>query len=244
MSIPKVIHYCWFGGSPQPKSVQRCIQSWKKYCPDYKIIEWNESNFGFSANRYAQEAYEQKKWAFVSDYARLKIIYDQGGVYFDTDVELIRPIDDLLKDEGFMGFENKTLVASGLGFGAIPAHPLIGALLSDYKDIPFVLEDGTLDTTPCPRRNTACLSSLGLRADNTMQLLQGIRFLPQDYLCPMDYYTGETTITANTYSIHHFDASWTSPVSRRSIALRRLVGERCYAILYTKILSKIGGWEW
>lgn len=244
MSIPKVIHYCWFGGASLPKSVQRCIKSWNVFCPDYEIKEWNESNFDVSANRYAREAYEQRKWAFVSDYARLKIIFDQGGIYMDTDVELLRPLDVLLELEGFMGFQDRTLVASGLGFGAVQGHPVIAALLEDYRDIPFVLPDGTLDTTPCPKRNTERLKILGLRPDNSLQTLQGVRILPSDYLCPMDYYSSKVNITENTISIHHFDASWTSAKSKRSIALRRFLGERLYAILYTRILSKTGGWEW
>lgn len=244
MSIPKVIHYCWFGGKPKPKSVCCCIKSWRKYCPDYEIIEWNESNFDYTANRYAREAYEQKNWAFVSDYARLQIIWERGGIYLDTDVELIRSLDGLLTGEGFFGFESEKEVATGLGFGAVAGHPVVAALLADYKDIPFVREDGTLDTLSCPARNTATLCALGLRADNTMQTIQGISFLPTDYLCPMDYRTGKKRFTDHTYSIHHYDASWRSRAGRRSMALQRVVGVRVYAILYTRILSKLGGWEW
>ena len=107
MSIPKKIHYCWFGRNPLPESAKKCIESWKKYCPEYEIIEWNEDNFDLTENRYAREAYEQKKWAFVSDYARLKIVYEQGGIYMDVDVELIKPLDELTELDGYMGFEKE-----------------------------------------------------------------------------------------------------------------------------------------
>lgn len=251
MSIPKVIHYCWFGENPQPESVQHCIQSWKKFCPDYEIIEWNESNFDCSTNRYCREAYEQKKWAFVSDYARLKIINDQGGIYLDTDVELVKPLDDLLEYGAFMGFERakpsasipRFQVATGLGFGAIPRHPVIQALLADYADIPFVLPDGTCDCTACPDRSTNTLVSLGLVPDDSLQMLGDVCILPAEYLCPQDFYSGKLTMTEHTYSIHHYDASWISSGARRSIALRHLVGNRVYRILYRVLLHHFSGWE-
>lgn len=142
MSIPKKIHYCWFGRNPLPESAKKCIESWKKYCPAYEIIEWNEDNFDLTENRYAREAYEQKKWAFVSDYARLKIVYEQGGIYMDVDVELIKPLDELTELDGYMGFEKEIdgqmWIATGLGFGARAGHPIVGALLKDYEDIPFI----------------------------------------------------------------------------------------------------------
>lgn len=245
MSIPKLIHYCWFGGRPKPKLVLKCIESWKKYCPDYEIIEWNESNFDVHANRYAREAYEQGMWAFVSDYARLEIIYAHGGIYLDTDVELLRPLDDLAEGyEGFMGFENPKQVATGLGFGAIAGHPLIGTMLADYRDIPFRLGEKHFDTLPCPDRSTKQLVDRGLRLDNSEQVIDGIRILPSDYLCPQNFYTGKRIISPNTHSIHHYAATWLSPVAKRSTAMRRFLGERYYAMLYTRVLSKIGGWEW
>ena len=167
MSIPKKIHYCWFGRNPLPESAKKCIESWKKYCPAYEIIEWNENNFDLTENRYAREAYEQKKWAFVSDYARLKIVYEQGGIYMDVDVELIKPLDELTELDGYMGFEKEIdgqmWIATGLGFGARAGHPIVGALLKDYEDIPFIKEDGRLDTESCPGRNTRTLRTFGLR---------------------------------------------------------------------------------
>ena len=148
MSIPKIIHYCWFGSDTIPKKAQKCIESWKKFCPEYKIVCWNEKNFDISSNRYVKEAYELGKWAFVSDYVRLKAIYEHGGIYLDTDVELIKPLDALLEGEGYMGFDEKGIVATGLGFAATPKHELIKNMLSDYDEIPFVLEDGSFDMTP------------------------------------------------------------------------------------------------
>ena len=175
MSIPKKIHYCWFGRNPLPESAKKCIESWKKYCPEYEIIEWNEDNFDLTENRYAREAYEQKKWAFVSDYARLKIVYEQGGIYMDVDVELIKPLDELTELDGYMGFEKEIdgqmWIATGLGFGARAGHPIIGALLKDYEDIPFIKEDGRLDTESCPGRNTRTLRTFGLRLATKIKLV-------------------------------------------------------------------------
>ena len=243
--IPKTIHYCWFGGNPMPKLAGKCMKSWKKYCPDYEIIRWDETNFDISsAPLYVRQAYEAKKWAFVSDFARLKIVYDHGGIYLDTDVELIKPITPLLDSQGFMGFDEKGIVASGLGFGAERGNEIIGEFLKDYDDIPFVLPDGTYDLTPCPDRNTATLKRLGMDMENKNQTFMGMRFLPDDYLCPMDYNTGKKTITQNTYSIHHYSASWTSDVTKRTTRIKRIIGVKMYNKLYGKFLHKFKGLEW
>ncbi len=244
MSIPKVIHYCWFGKGDMPKIAKKCIKSWKKYCPDYEIICHTEDNFDLSQNQYAKEALEAKKWAFVSDYARLKIIYDQGGIYLDTDVELIKPIDDLMETKGFMGFDEKGIVATGLGFGAEAGNKIVGALLEDYQGIPFVLADGSYDITPCPDRNTETLKKLGMDLTNTHQTFMDMLFLPEEYLCPMDYYTGAKTITENTYSIHHYSATWTSAVTKRTTRIKRLIGVKMYNKLYGKFLHKCKWLEW
>ena len=244
MSIPKVIHYCWFGRGKLPKLAKKCIKSWKKYCPDYEIICHNEDNFDLTQNRYLREAYEAKQWAFVSDYARLKIIYDQGGIYLDTDVELLKPLDNLLDQNGFMGFDEKGIVATGLGFGAEKGNPIVGEFLKDYDEISFLREDGTYDLTPCPDRNTAALKRLGMDLTNTHQTFMDTVFLPQEYLCPMDYYTGKKTITDKTFSIHHYSASWTSSVTKRTTRLKRLIGVRMYDKLYGKFLHKFKWLEW
>ena len=244
MSIPKVIHYCWFGKGELPPLAKKCIKSWEKYCPDYEIVLWNEENFDFSCNRYMREAYESKKWAFVSDYARLKIVYEHGGIYLDTDVEIIKPFDDLLEKGAFMGFDEKGIVATGLGFGAEKGNEIIGEFLRDYDDIPFILEDGSFDLTPCPDRNTLALKRLGMDLSNKGGTFMNMTFLPCDYLCPMDYYTGKKTITENTHSIHHYCASWTSSVTKRTTRLKRILGVKLYDKLYGKFLHKFNWLVW
>ena len=244
MSIPKVIYYCWFGKGKMPPLAEKCIESWKKYCKGYKIVCINEENFDITQNRYAKEAYDAGKWAFVSDFARLKVLYDQGGIYFDTDVELIKPIDELIKCGGYMGFDDNRVVSTGLGFACEKRCELVGALLSDYKDIPFVLADGTYDLTPCPERNTKTLIKLGMDIGKQNQTFMGIKMLPEDYLCPIKYYTGKKKITKNTYSIHHFCASWISPTAKRTLMLKRIVGVKLYNKLYGKFLHKCKGLEW
>ena len=244
MSIPKVIYYCWFGRGKMPGLSEKCLASWKKYCPDYEIVCINEDNFDVYENKYAKEAYEAGKWAFVSDYARLKVIYENGGIYLDTDVELIKPIDDLILGTGYMGFDDKGVISTGLGFGAEKGNELVKALLSDYDDISFLLPDGTFDLTPCPDRNTKTMVKMGFDTKNQSQTFMGIRILPEDYLCPVKYYTGKKVITKNTYSIHHFSASWTSKKTKRTLFVKRLVGVKMYDKLYGKFLHKFNWLEW
>ncbi len=244
MSIPKVIHYCWFGRGKLPKLAQKCIESWKKYCPDYEIICWNEDNFDISSNRYAKQAYEAGKWAFVSDYVRLKVLYDMGGIYFDTDVEAIKPFDELVSGGGFMGFDENGVVCTGLGFACEKGDKLVERMLRDYDDIPFVLPDGSYDITPCPIRNTKALRELGMDFTDEDRVFMGIRFLPQEYLCPMNYSTGRKKITKNTFSIHHYVASWTSATSRRTTFIKRIIGVKMYEKLYGKFLHKFSWLEW
>ena len=244
MSIPRVIHYCWFGKGNMPQLAEKCIKSWKKYCPEYKIICHNEDNFDISENRYAREAYKAGKWAFVSDYVRLKVLYDEGGIYLDTDVELIKSLDGLIDETGYMGFDDSGLVSTGLGFACEKGNKLVGAFLKDYDDIPFVLADGTYDITPCPKRNTIALEKLGMDLNNKNQIFMGIHMLPDDYLCPVNYFTGKKVITKNTYSIHHFCASWISPKAKRTLFIKRIIGVRLYEKLYGKFLHKVKWLEW
>ena len=244
MSIPKVIYYCWFGKGDLPKLAKKCIKSWKKYCPGYEIVCINEENFDISQNKYAEEAYEARKWAFVSDFARLKVLYDNGGIYFDTDVELIKPIDNLIEEIGYMGFDDNGVVSTGLGFACEKGNELIGALLKDYEDISFILPDGSYDLLPCPDRNTKTMIELGLNTKVQDQIFMGLHFLPEDYLCPVKYYTGKKKITKNTYSIHHFSASWTSATAKRTLFVKRIVGVKMYDRLYGKFLHKFKWLEW
>ena len=244
MSIPKVIHYCWFGKNKMPALAEKCIESWKKYCPGYKIVCWNEDNFDITENRYAKEAYDAGKWAFVSDYVRLKVLYDEGGIYLDTDVELLKPLDNLIEEYGYMGFDDNGLVSTGLGFACKKGNELVGALLADYDNISFILPDGSYDLTPCPDRNTKTMQKLGMDINNKEQLFMEIQMLPEDYLCPMKYYTGKKIITKNTYSMHHFCASWTSPTAKRTLFVKRIIGVKLYDKLYGKFLHKLKWLEW
>ncbi len=217
--IPKKIHYCWFGGNSKPKLAKKCFRSWKKYCPDYEIIQWNEDNYDLSAAPlYVRQAYEAKKWAFVTDYVRLQVVYEQGGIYLDTDVELRKSLDPLLVNRAYYGFEDGTYVNTGVGFGSEPGHPLLREIMEQYLEIPFLREDGSYDTLSCPQRNTAAFLRHGLRQDNTLQALEkGVLILPSDYLNPKDWKTGEIRITENTLSIHHFSASWYTPEMMREL---------------------------
>lgn len=245
MGIPKVIHYCWFGGNPLPKDAKRCIESWKKFCPDYQIIEWNESNFDYTDNLYAKQAMECKRWAFVSDYARLKIVYEQGGIYLDTDVELIRPLDSLLDLEAFFGFESNRCkqeaeVATGLGFGARKGNAVVKAMMEDYETIPFLKEDGTPDMTPCPERNTRVLVGLGLRTDGTRQTMAGAEIFPAEYFCPIGFQSDQSNITKDTYSIHHYHASWLSVGKKLDHHVKKYMNERLYDEFYRPARRWIG----
>lgn len=200
-----------------PTIATRCIESWKKYCPDYEIIEWNENNFDISsAPIYVQQAYSAKKWAFVTDYVRLDVIYRYGGIYLDTDVELIRNIDFVLTYSGFFGYEDEIRINTGLGFGAVAGLSLLKDLMDDYSECSFLTEDGGYDLMPCPQRNAAIFAEHRLIGNGEKQLLDGnILILPKEYLCPLDYQTGHMNITENTLSIHWFSASWVDEAAKK-----------------------------
>lgn len=213
--IPKVIHYCWFGRNPLPESALKCINSWKKFFPDYEIIEWNEDNFDINAIPYTAEAYASKKYAFVSDYARFKILYDHGGLYFDTDVEVIKSFDDILARGAFMGFEvdaeatgSKGAVNPGLGLGVAPGLGLYAELLRKYSTLQFIHEDGSLNLTTIVKYTTDLLLEHGLRATNKIQTVAGITIYPKEYFNPLNDNTGKLEITHNTHSIHWYSKTW------------------------------------
>lgn len=205
--IPKIIHYCWFGKNPLSEMAVKCIESWKKYCPDYEIIEWNENNFDIEMNDYVKEAYQNKKWAFVSDVARLYALVNHGGIYMDTDVEVIKPIDDLLKYEAVSGFETETQITTGL-MGCVKGHRMFVEFLDDYKDCHFIKPDGSLDMSTNVIRITNTCRKYGLKENNSLQTINGFTLFPRDYLCPKNHRTNELNLTKNTYTIHHFDGSW------------------------------------
>ena len=222
--IPKKIHYCWFGGNPLPELAQKCIASWRKFCPDYEIIEWNETNYDIKKNKYMSQAYENKRWAFVSDYARLDIIYTHGGIYLDTDVELIKPIDDLLELEAFAGVEqNSEYVALGLGFGACEGDITVKTMLDYYDGINFE-ENGKLDLTPAPKIHTTALYKLGYAFSAQITSCCTFTIYPSEYFCPINHDTNEISITDKTYSIHHYTASWYNETQRYALSLKRKMG--------------------
>lgn len=229
--IPKIIHYCWVGGAPKPKSVLYCLASWKKFCPDYEIIEWNESNYDFHKNNYMSQAYEAKKWGFVPDYARLDIIYEYGGIYLDTDVEIIRSFDELLEQEAFMGFEETGdggdyYVNCGQGFGAVPHHEIIKKAREIYDHLSFKKEDGSLNMLASPHYTTQALRQFGLLQVNKKQELPGMTIFTSDVLCPKNFTTGEINITPNTVSIHHFTASWLDEKIKAELAYQQKMKNR------------------
>ena len=241
MSVPKIIHYCWFGGNPKPKLAEKCIKSWKKFCPDYQIIEWNEENFDVSAApEYVRQAYAAKRWAFVTDYVRLKAMTEMGGIYMDTDVELVRPLDELLELPGFMGFQTNNEVATGLGFGARKGNSVVQALLRDYDALDFLKADGSADLTPCPERNTRVLQALGVRKDGTRQSIAEMEIFPAEYFCPMDFYSRELRVTPKTYSIHRYAESWKPKPSAVSRILQRLLKKHYYT-WYCPLRGRIEG---
>lgn len=205
--IPKVIHFVWFGGNPLTPLAEKCVASWKKYCPDYEIVRWDESNFDVSQNQYCLEAYESKKWAFVSDYARLKVLVDHGGIYMDADVEVLKPLDRFLTEEAFSGFEDDKIVPTGI-MAARCGHPFFKRLLADYDGKRFLLPNGAYDTTPNTKYITdACLEA-GLVLNGKKQTVDGFTLYPKDFFCPKSWHTGLIELTDNSYTIHHFSGSW------------------------------------
>ena len=202
--IPKKIHYCWFGRKPKPRLAKKCIASWKKYCPDYELIEWNEDNFDIDMNNYTKTAYELKKYAFLADYARLLILYEYGGIYFDTDVELIKPIDNLLDNRSYFGFENSDYINTGLGFGTEKNNPIIKVMMEEYDK----LLDKRDSFIGCPILNTQALVKEGLVLNGEKQSIAGNIVYPPEYFNPYDDPTGRLKLTKNTYSIHWYAKSW------------------------------------
>lgn len=232
--IPKKIHYCWFGWGEKPKKAKKCIASWKKHCPDYEIIEWNEDNFPADKYPYAVYCLENKKYAFLSDFVRLVAVYENGGLYFDTDVELIRSPDALLRYDAFYGFENDKFVNTGEGFGAVKGQETVKKMLELYLALEPD-ENGAYPIIGCPKLNTEALLSFGLEQNGKEQTVGGAKILPADYFNPYDDPTGKLNLTENTVGIHWYSKSW---MSKKSIArsiiskpFHRLFGEDCFSKL-------------
>lgn len=227
MIIPKKIHYMWFGEKEMPVALKKCIQSWKIMCPDYEIICWNERNYDLDRHPYMRQAYEHKQWGFIPDYARLDILYQYGGVYMDTDVELIKPLDDMLYQEAFTGVEKWNVVNIGGCTGCVSHNKGIKRILDERKEVLFEMggeinktASGYYDTTPFIRE--------GLKLDGTNQKVAGLNIYASDYFHPYDYMSGETVITENTFSIHHFNGGW---LDEKTILQRELTKKKYQEIV-------------
>lgn len=236
--IPKTIHYCWFGRNPLPPLAIKCIESWKKFLPDYEIKEWNEDNFDVNIIPYTKEAYQAKKYAFVSDYARFWILYKYGGLYFDTDVEVIKPLDDIIARGSFMGCEHLVELSPnlcrgekptigvnpGLGLAAIPGLEFYKRMLNNYATLKFVASDGTLNTKTVVQYTTELLIDNKLKKTDIIQNCMDIWIYPPEYFCPKSYENGKLYLTYNTRTIHHFAASWLSPKQRFISWIKSIIG--------------------
>lgn len=207
--IPPVIHYCWFGNNSMPDEYIKYIDGWKKLCPDYSIIRWDESNYDVNKHPFISKAYKDRKWAFVSDYARLDIIYNNGGIYLDTDVQLIKNIDELRRFRAYVGFEAESFINTGLGFGAEKGNIFIKKCLESYDN----MTPGSY--IPCPQIQSKDMDEFGLIRNNTFQYIKygNVAVLPSEFLCPMEYRYKQLKITDKTFSIHHFSGSWLDKVN-------------------------------
>lgn len=238
--IPKKIHYCWFGKNPLPKLAQKCISSWNKYCSDYEIICWNEDNFDININDYVKEAYENKKFAFVTDFVRLFVLYEYGGIYMDTDVEVIQNLDEFLNHESFSGFESIEHVPTGI-MASSKKNKLIGELLDYYDGKHFIKKDGTFDLKSNTETITEIMTKKGLRKNNKFQIIEGFALYPSEYFCPVAHDTKKLHKTYNTHTIHWFAGSWVPKKQKIKIrvyqVLKKIFSERTLKRL-TNLLKK------
>jgi mannosyltransferase OCH1-like enzyme len=229
--IPKIIHYCWFGGQPYPPLVVQCIESWRRFLPDYEFLIWTEENSEFLDNVYARQAFQTQKWAFLSDYVRVKALADHGGIYLDTDVELVGTLDEFLEHPAFVGLESAAAISTAL-IGSEKGGGWISMILDDYAHRVFLDADGKPDYTTNVSAITRLTSrSLKLRPKNIMQNLDQLVVYPCEYFSPIDFYTGKLERTSHTRSIHHYSGSWLDPAAHRRLSRQRKVanclGKRC-----------------
>ncbi|MCI9534894.1 MAG: hypothetical protein HFG53_08810 [Lachnospiraceae bacterium] len=223
LRIPKTIHYCWFGEKEIPKQQKKWMKSWKDYCPEYEIVEWNESNYDVHKTKYISQAYEMKKWAFVSDYARIDIINNYGGVYLDTDVELIKNIDLMLMNDAFCGFELSQYVAYGLGFGSRKNNPILEDIKGYYDNNSFILDNGNLNQTACPIVQTEVMKKYGLKCNGEFQIVNGMAVYPSRVLCgmsPISFRVEKDPLY--TYAIHHYEGSWVVDKQEKEMMIKRM----------------------
>lgn len=217
--IPKVIHYCWFGKNEKSELINNCIDSWHRYCPDYEISEWNEDNFNINCCDYVKEAYAEKMWAFVSDYARHFILNMYGGIYLDTDVELVKPLSSFLTNN-FVALENKDSIATGLIMGCKKNNDYCKHMLESYGNNHFILSNGIMNTLTVCKRTTDYFSKRGFKYSDELQVVDGFFIYPTEYFCPINPITYERNITDKTVSIHHYSGSWCSPEQEMHLEIR------------------------
>lgn len=211
--IPKIIHYCWFGNNKLPNDAKKFIKTWKKYCPDYEIKQWNESNFDLDCCKFVRQAYDNKAWAFVSDYARLKVIHDNGGIYLDTDVELLKNMNFLLDSSFFACISQvEDLCNTGLGYGAEAGNPVVQKMMAVYESMEFDPEKK--DEMACPYINNSVIKSFGYTLSDSIEEINGMRILPPRYMDPLAPGNSKDLLCSDTISIHHYSASWTSKSNR------------------------------
>jgi len=226
--IPKVLNYAWFGGNTMPDKNKRCIDSWRKFCPDYQIVEWNEGNYDVSSHHFPRDAYAARKYAFVADFAKLQLAYQYGGIFLDVDVEIIKNLDELLYNTAYCGFHNHYEVAFGLGLGTVAGLPIVKELLDMYDDTIFSADDtGKL---ACNILQTQGLQRYGLILNGSFQIIDGLAVYPTEYFNPILFTSGQAKITENTYSAHFPDVSWederlTSDRARISAHIQRILEE-------------------
>lgn len=215
--IPKIIHYCWLGQGKIPEQNKIWMESWKKHCPDYEIVEWNEKNYDVSKNKYMHAAYRERKWGFVSDYMELDVIYHYGGIYLDTDVEIVKNLDELLYQDAFMGIDGTKLISLGLGFGAKPEFDLIRQLRDIYDLFDFYYPDGTMNLTSAPKLQRSFFENIGYKNNGEFQRIGGLSVYPEKVLSGKCNWTGMISPTEHTFAIHHYDGSWTSRKRKEQI---------------------------
>lgn len=237
--IPKIIHYCWFGKNDLSESAKKCIASWKNKCSDYIIIEWNEDNFDINTNMYIKAAYEKKKWAFVSDYVRLYALVNYGGIYLDTDVEIVKKFDiQLLSNTAFLGFEDEKSISTGI-MGCEKNCLFFKKILDSYSSRKFILENGQEDmTTNVDLITNFCIKE-GFEINNSTQKKNGILLLSKDFFSPKDNITGNISITENTYTIHYFSGSWLPKIEQNFIKLQNKLSQFLGKNLAIKIVGFI-----
>ena len=216
--IPKIIHYCWFGDNEFTELNKKCIDTWKKFCPDYEFMLWDNDNIDLSSCKYAQQAYEKKHWAFVSDFARFQAINKYGGIYLDVDVELIKSLDDFLGNDCFLSFKDYRSnfgITSGI-FGATKKHPYINTIYESYLNRTYIKEDDSVDITPIAKVMYDECAKLGLQLEDKLQEIEGIKVYPCEYLCPHIEDNKSFIVTDKTHSLHYFNTSWLTQEMRET----------------------------